>query len=182
VPDARLTFHDETEHVRALHTASWTFTDQGRDGLRIEGSEHWQLDIRAIKAEMAQRGLRRWTVRLSETKPDLATFFDRYVEGLERHPVTGGFGRWLNPLGRWDWWDLGGRFDGRITGEHRRHGRAASRITSGPNRGRDVLGNLEAARVPCGWRIDGGCGHRLERALEQSTQRRLASLNCTRYG
>lgn len=91
---------------------------------------------------MAHRGLRRWAVRFAETEPDLATFFDRYVECLERHPITGGFGRWLNPLGRWDWWDLGGRFDGRITGERRLHGRAASGISSGPNRGRDVLANV----------------------------------------
>jgi hypothetical protein len=94
---------------------------------------------------MARRGLRRWAVRFAEAEPDLATFFDRYVEGLERHPATGAFGRWLNPLGRWDWWDLGGRFDGRITGERRRHGRVASGISSGPNRGRDVLENVHGA-------------------------------------
>jgi hypothetical protein len=94
---------------------------------------------------MARRGLRRWAVRFSEAEPDLATFFDRHVEGLERHPATGGCGRWLNPPGRWDWWDLGRRFDGRITGERRPHGRAAGGVSSGPNRGRDVLENVHGA-------------------------------------
>jgi hypothetical protein len=146
VPDGWLAFHDETEHVRALHAASWDFTDEGRGGLRIEGGgEHWHLDFQAIKAEMARRGLRHWAVRFSETEPDLATFFDRRVENLERHPITGRFGRWLNPLGRWDWWDLGGRFDGRITRERRPHGRAASGVSSGPNQGRDVLDNVRGA-------------------------------------
>lgn len=145
MPDEWLTFHDETEHVRALHNANWVFTDHGRGGLRIEGGEHWHLDFRAIRAEMVSRGLQRWAVRFAETEPDLATFFDRYVEKLERHPITGGFGRWLSPLGRWDWWDLGGRFDGRIAGERRRHGRPASSVSSGPNRGRDVLGKVHDA-------------------------------------
>ena len=40
---------------------------------------------------MASRGLRQWTVQFAETEPDLAAFVDRYVEKLERHPITGGF-------------------------------------------------------------------------------------------
>lgn len=50
-----------------------------------------------------------------------------------------GYGLWRNPLGRWDWWDL----DGRIAGERRRSGRAASVVSAGPNQGRAVLTNLE---------------------------------------
>jgi len=145
LPDEWLTFHDETEHVRALHTAIWIFTEESKGGLRIEGGDSWYLDFRAIRAEMGRQGLRRWAVRFSDIEPDLATFVDRYAEKLEHHPITDGFGRWLNPLGRWDWWDLGGRFDGRITGERRRHGRTASRVSSGPSRGRDVLGNVQGA-------------------------------------
>lgn len=142
VPDEWLAFQDDTEHVRALHTASWVFTDQDGGGFRIEGGAHWHLDFRAIRDEMARRGLRRWAVRFCDAEPDLASFVERFVEDLERHPITDGFGRWLNPLGRWDWWDLGGRFDGRITGERRLHRRPASGISSGPNRGRDVLANV----------------------------------------
>ena len=145
VPDEWLAFDDKTEHVRAMHTARWIFTDQDKGGLRIEGGEHWHLDFRAIRAEMASRGLRQWTVQFAETEPDLAAFVDRYVEKLERHPITGGFGRWLNPLGRWDWWDLGGRFDGRIIGERRRQGRPVSRVSSGPSAGRAVLENVHGA-------------------------------------
>ena len=67
------------------------------------------------------------------------------MRGLERHPGTGGYGRWLNPLGRWDWWDLGGRFDGRIMGERGRAGRSASMVSSGPSPGRSILNNVEGA-------------------------------------
>ena len=145
LPDAWLRFQDETDHVRALHVADWVFAEQGKGGMQLEGGEPWHLDVRAIRAEMMRRGLRRWAVRFAGIEPDLATFARRYVEGLERHPITGGLGRWLNPLGRWDWWDLGGCFDGRTTGERRRQGRAASKISSGPNRGREVLENVRGA-------------------------------------
>ncbi len=144
VPDEWLAFDDETEHVRALHAGHWVFTDLGGNGLRIEGGDHWHLDLMAVRAEMTRRGLRRWAVRFCEDAPDLAAFADRFVERLERHPITGGYGRWLNPLGRWDWWDLGGRFDGRIVGERRR-GATSSDVSSGPNRGRDVLANIGSA-------------------------------------
>lgn len=145
LPEEWLTFHDETEHTRALHGARWVFTEEGEGGLRVEGGDSWYLDFRAIRAEMARCGLRRWAVRFCDVEPDLAAFVGRYVRELERHPVTGGHGRWLNPLGRWDRWDLGGRFDGRIAGERRRHGRTAGKVSSGPSRGRDVLANVQGA-------------------------------------
>jgi hypothetical protein len=62
---------------------------------------------------------------------------------MKRHPVTGGYGQWLNPLGRWDWWDLGGRFDGLIIGERTDGaGLGAARISSGPSQGRAILANI----------------------------------------
>jgi hypothetical protein len=82
-------------------------------------------------------------------EPDIGRFFDRFVTGLERQqasvPGAARFGRRLNPLGRWDWWDLGGRFDGRILGERRRHARTASAVSSGPSAGRAILGNVHTA-------------------------------------
>ena len=75
---------------------------------------------------------------------DINAFYDRFSKGLERHPNTGAFGRWLNPLGRWDWWDLGGRFDGRIIGDQRPGtARSVAKVSSGANPGRIILANIE---------------------------------------
>lgn len=146
VPDASLAFHDETEHVRALHRTEFVFTRHERGGTQVEGEPHWLLDIRAVNAEMARRGLTRWRVRFVDVEPDLDAFARSYAGRLERHPVTGGYGRWINLLGRWDWWDLGGRFDGRILGERRGPGvRRTGSVSSGPDLGRTVLANVTDA-------------------------------------
>jgi hypothetical protein len=80
----------------------------------------------------------------AEIEPD----FDAFVRGFTDYqgcdPATGRYGRWLNPIGMWDWWDLGGRFNGFITGE-RRPTAADSTISSGPSRGRLILDNLAQA-------------------------------------
>ena len=101
------------------------------------------LDTPAVQKEMSERKASRWAVRFADAEPDMTRFAERFVRGLERHPVSGGFGLWLNSLGRWDWWDLGGRFDGRIAGERRTAGRTASFVSSGPNRGRTMLASIE---------------------------------------
>lgn len=143
VPEDWLRFHDETAAVRELHQTRFTFTKA--EGLRIEGGEAWGLDARAVIAEMGRRGLSRWAVSFADIEPDLEAFARRFVTPFDRHPVTGGFGRWLNPLGRWDWWDLGGRFDGRIVGSRHQPGRPTSAIMSGPSEGRAVLTAIEDA-------------------------------------
>jgi hypothetical protein len=142
VPEDWLAFHDETSGVRRLHRASFVFTLG--NGLRIEGGDDdWRLDARKISAEMKRRGLRTWKVCFATIEPDLDVFAARFLTDLERHPVTEGYGHWLNPLGRWDWWDLGGRFNGHISGERRSGGRPRADISSGPSAGRTVLTNLE---------------------------------------
>lgn len=147
VPEAWLAFVDESEYLRAAHEARLTFTLVDKGGLRIEGHDAacLCLDVRKITAEMRRLDLRRWRVRFADTL-DLATFYERFADGVPRDPATGGYGRWLNPLGRWDWWDLGGRFDGWIIGEpDRGQGRRASRISSGDNAGRRLLANVQDA-------------------------------------
>ncbi|TXN03744.1 hypothetical protein FV222_08225 [Methylobacterium sp. WL103] len=143
VPDDWLAFHDETAEVRTIHLTEFIFTREEGRGTRIEGEPHWHLDIGAINDEMARRGLQRWQVRFTDFEPDLDAFVKAYVRDMDRHPATGGYGRWLNPLGRWDWWDLGGRFDGRIIGERRRPGvRRTASVSSGPDTGRTILVNV----------------------------------------
>jgi hypothetical protein len=96
-----------------------------------------------MNAEMARCGLRRWQVRFADVEPDLDAFVTAYVQGMGRPSATGGYGRWLNPLGRWDWWDLASRFDGLIIGERRRPGaRRTTSASSNPETGRTILANV----------------------------------------
>ncbi|MEA3060833.1 MAG: hypothetical protein QOJ94_614 [Sphingomonadales bacterium] len=149
VPDEWLRFHDETAHIREMHEARYTFT---RDkGLRISGGDSWYLDSSAVLAEMERRGKVKWTVCFAQIEPDLGRFAERFLRPFERHPVTNGFGRWLNALGEWDWWDLGGCFDGAITGAPRHGVRSRAAISSGPSLGRAAFETLaNALEEACG--------------------------------
>jgi len=49
------------------------------------------------------------------------------------------------PSGRWNCWDLSGRFDGIVRGEKRASAGSESMISSGPNNGRDLLGVVARA-------------------------------------
>lgn len=143
VPDDWLRFHDETGYIREMHEARYTFA---RDkGLRISGGERWYLDSSAVLVEMERRGKDEWTVCFAELEPDLSRFVERFLCPFERHPVTGGFGRWLNGLGEWDWWDLGGCYDGAIIGKGRQSARRRSAISSGPCSGRAAFEALAGA-------------------------------------
>ncbi|HEY1931189.1 MAG TPA: hypothetical protein VGG99_04190 [Acetobacteraceae bacterium] len=145
LPEGWLTFRDETEEFRGVHEAHHIFTEHDTGGLGIKGdiASSWFIDTVNIRTEMRLNGVRQWHVRFADTM-DLAEFYERFGRELERHPDTGAFGRWLNPLGRWDWWDLGGRFDGMIVGDRRSGmGRSVAQVSSGPSRGRAILANIE---------------------------------------
>jgi hypothetical protein len=143
LPESSLAFHDETDALRAAHEAHFIFSEKGTGGLQIEGAgDIFYLDTRKVRNEMKRLGLQRWSVRFAD-EMDLDAFFGRFGVGLERHPDTGAFGRWLNPLGQWDWWDLGGRFDGRIIGDQQvKQGRSVAEVSSGPSPGRTILANI----------------------------------------
>lgn len=142
--DDWLQFHDETESIRKAHETHYVFT-RTPTGLQIEGGDTWEIDIVLVLAEMDRRAVQRWGVCFAQIEPDLTGFVDRFGKKRDCHPATRGFGRWLNPLGYWDWWDLGGRFHGRITGNQSLGVRSITTISSGPCAGRAVLGNLEGA-------------------------------------
>ena len=147
IPDEWLAFADETDALRQAHETRFTFTDKGKHGLQVEGGHvvFWYVDTDKVRDEMRQRGRESWSVRFADFM-DLDTFFDQYGRDLERHPAISAYGRWRNSLGRWDWWDLGGRFDGRILGERSRgEGRRTAAISSGDNPGRAILANAENA-------------------------------------
>lgn len=142
VPDEWLRFFNETAELREEYEREYVFT-LGQ-GLRTEGGDRWHIDARAIIDEMKTSGRDRWQVRFAGVEPDFDRFVERFAaRPIERHEVTGGYGRWLNGLGRWDYWELGGRFDGRIIGQRPVEGRRHARIGSGPNAVRDAVGAIE---------------------------------------
>jgi hypothetical protein len=143
LPESWLSFDDETEAFLEDYEAQLTITTQGDGGMQIKGGPAWYISTMKVLDEMRRLGLRSWSVRFADTM-DINEFYDRFSKGLERHPNTGAFGRWLNPLGRWDWWDLGGRFDGRIIGDERpRTARSVAKVSSGANPGRMILANIK---------------------------------------
>lgn len=142
LPEEWLRFRDETAELRAVYERTYNFRlDRG---LRTDGTcNDWYLSARAVIAAMEERGRDTWTVRFAEIEPDFAAFVAQYVSvPCERHPVTGGWGRWLNHLGQWDWWDLGGRFNGVITGNARDAVVSRPAISSGYSRGREAFEKL----------------------------------------
>jgi hypothetical protein len=118
IPDEWLTFQDGTEGLRMDYGALFTFIDVGKPGLQVEGggAKLRCISEGRVKDEMHRRGLQSWQVRFADIM-DQDTFVDRFTRGVERGPVPGTYGYWSNPLGRWDFWALGGRFDGNITGQ-----------------------------------------------------------------
>lgn len=51
-----------------------------------------------------------------EHKEDYATLneFMEYYYGCEKHEETGVYGRWENPNAKWDWYEIGGRWEGSL--------------------------------------------------------------------
>jgi len=107
LPEGWLSFHEETKAVPEGYAAQLTITTQGSGGMRIEGGPTWYIRTKKVLDEMRRRGPRSWSVRFADTM-NINEFYDRFSKGLDRHPNTGAFGRWLNPLRRWDWWDSSG--------------------------------------------------------------------------
>lgn len=154
-PPEKLAFDDITDTLRALHRAVFRFERSGRDGLsaqvlggggggRVPDTYH--LDLEPVRELMLGRGLAIWSGRLSEIEPDFDAFAGRFSCLRDRNPVTGGWGQSLNPLGRWDWWDLGGRFDGAISGQKGRSPVADGHmVSSGPSPGRSLVGGIAGA-------------------------------------
>ena len=95
----------------------------------------------SLKEHLSACALDRFEGTFAEIEPDFDAFVCRFTRFDARDATTRRYGRWLNPNGFWDWWGLGGRFNGVITGE-RRPAAAKQAISSGPNRGRAVMENI----------------------------------------
>ncbi len=144
-PREKLAFFDEEDDLVALHKSRVRMSDSGSlqhlDGDYTGG---FDLDLGKLWDHIEACGLEGWEGTLHELEPD----FDRFIAGFTRwgprDSQTSRHGRWLNPIGFWDWWELGGRFNGVITGARRPAG-AHQMISSGDNAGRDILGNIGRA-------------------------------------
>jgi hypothetical protein len=145
-PSDKLAFNDVTETIRRLHREAITLKSDGA-GIAVVGGSTMgsDLDFDALREFLLTLCAPTWSGRLADVEPDLDAFSRRFTMWKRRDPYAGGYGQWLNPLGRWDWWELGGRFDGLVSGERRAGAGSESMISSGPNRGRDLLGGVARA-------------------------------------
>ena len=130
--------------LKRLHVEAITLKSGHDGGVTVVGGSAMagDLDFDALGAFLRSTGAPRWSGRLADVEPDLDTFARRFTRWKQRDPVARGYGQWLNPLGRWDWWELGGRFDGVVSGQRRAGAGSESMISSGPSRGRDLIGGV----------------------------------------
>lgn len=143
-PREKLAFDDATDDLMRLHGTTIRYNpDASVTWSSVRDISH-ELCLLRLKEHMSACSLDQFEGTLAELEPDFDAFVRRFTRYEGRDPATGGYGRWLNPVGYWDWWELGGRFNGLITGE-RRPAAAKQAISSGSNRGRDVLASVVSA-------------------------------------
>ena len=143
-PRERLAFHDATGALTRLHRTRFRYNPSGSLTWLDPADASHDLSLASVKEHMSACALDRFEGTFAEIEPDFDAFVCRLTRFRARDATTGCYGDWLNPIGYWDWWELGGRFNGVITGE-RRPAAAEQAISSGPSRGRAVMGNLAAA-------------------------------------
>lgn len=141
-PLHKLAFDDSTDELKILHRARFRFAAaSGLSFLDDAGAAPFHL--RGWSEHMQACRLDRFEGTFAELEPDFDAFVRAFTDCARYDQATARYGRWLNPLGRWDWWELGGRFNGAITGERRPAG-AEPFISSGPNIGRALIDNIKA--------------------------------------
>jgi hypothetical protein len=144
-PRERLAFDDATKDLRLLHGARFRYNPDGSlRWLAGDAAASYDLSLTALSEHMKACRLDSFEGTFAEIEPDFDTFVQRFTRYARVDAATGRYGRWLNPIGYWDWWELGGRFNGASTGERRPAG-AEPTISSGPSPGRAILGNVVRA-------------------------------------
>ena len=139
-PRDKLKFDDGTEWLLRLHQSRFRYGPaRGLSGLASDLS--YDLSLVKLAEHMKACRLDRFEGTFAELEPDFDDFVRRFTRYETRDAETGRYGRWLNALGQWDWWELGGRFNGVITGEPREAGLEQA-ISSGTSAGRAIMGNL----------------------------------------
>jgi hypothetical protein len=142
---SKLAFDDATEGLQRLQLTRVRWNSDGsiawRDG---DAAAAYDLRLDRLKEHLTACRLDDFEGTLAEIEPDFDLFVRRFTRYGERDPTTSRYGRWLNPIGNWDWWELGGCFNGVITGDRRPAG-SRQVISSGPSAGRTIFENLAEA-------------------------------------
>src|SRR5579871_236050 len=142
---AQLALVDATDGLRRLHCTKFRYSSDGSvRWLDSDAASSFDLRLTKLSEHMAACRLSEFEGTFAELEPDFDAFVRRFTDFDQPDPDTSRYGGWLNPVGYWDWWELGGRFNGAITGD-RRPASAAQIISSRPSRGRAILGNVAAA-------------------------------------
>jgi hypothetical protein len=142
-PRSSLAFDDVTDALLTLHRSAFRY-ESGKLRRHEAADPYLDLSLGRLSEHLAACGLDAFQGTFAELEPDFDAFVRRFTTYGERNATTLRYGRWFNPIGYWDWWELGGRFNGLITGEGRP---AASEqaISSGANAGRAMLRSIAAA-------------------------------------
>ena len=137
-PRSALTFDDVTDELVRLHKIAFTY-NSGR--LTWQTTNHgcvYYLRSDRVSEHLNACRLDHFEGTLAELEPSFDTFVCRFTRCEARDAATSRYGRWLNPIGYWDWWELGGRFNGVITGD-RRPAASDHTISSGASSGRALM-------------------------------------------
>ncbi len=143
-PRDKLAFYDATDRLVRLHRARVRYNLGGSLRWLDPHTHSYDLCLSRLKEHLSACALDEFEGTFAELEPEFDAFVRRFTQFASPDATTGRYGRWLNPIGYWDWWELGGRFNGVITGE-RRPAAAEQAISSGPSRGRAMMGKLGAA-------------------------------------
>jgi hypothetical protein len=128
-PRAKLAFDDAMDGLRRLHRTKFRFNSDGsvRWLDHDDAASSFNLNFSKLSEHMAACRLGKFEGTFAELEPDFDAFVRRFTRFDQRDPDTSRYGRWLNPVGHWDWWG------------------ADQIISSGPSSGRAILGNVVAA-------------------------------------
>lgn len=140
----KLAFRDATDALMRLHRTRFRYNPGGSLTWLEPADASYDLCLKSLTEHMGACALDRFEGTFTEIEPKFDAFVCRLTRFRAPDATTGRYGDWLNPIGYWDWWELGGRYNGVITGERRPVG-AEQVISSGPSRGRAVLGNIATA-------------------------------------
>jgi hypothetical protein len=143
-PREKLAFDDATDALTRLHRTGFRYNPGGSLTWLDPADASYDLCLASLKEHLTACSLDEFEGTFAEIEPNFDAFVRRFTRYDALDPTTRRYGRWLNPIGYWDWWELGGRFNGVIAGEPR-PAAADQAISSGPSRGRIVMGRLGAA-------------------------------------
>jgi hypothetical protein len=142
-PRSALAFDDVTDELARLHQIAFTYASKKVTWQAINHDCAYYLRSERVLEHLDACGIDHFEGTLAELEPSFDAFVSRFTRYEARDGTTSRYGRWFNPLGYWDWWELGGRFNGVITGDPRP---AASNhsISSGVSSGRALMETIGA--------------------------------------